>query len=144
MQPMSEDQSGTIRFVTAESAAESEPLFRSMSHDELVRNCIAAQQLIGLQIARAEYHKERADRVTKLGKEIESLCRKYLGLFERIQRQMASTMKEFAGRERRKDRAEIYAGILTAVRETLASAPPVICWPIDDLHSITKTTPEHE
>lgn len=140
---MTQDQASTVKFVTAESAAESEPLFRSMSHDELVRNCLAAQELIGLQIARAEYHKERADRVTKLGKEIDVVCRKYLGLFERIQRQMASTMKEFAGRDQRKDRAEIYAGILTAVRETLAAAPPAISWPIEDLHSVTRTKPEH-
>jgi choline kinase len=133
----------TIKFVTAESAAESEPLFRSLTHDELVQNCIAAQQMIGTQIARAEYHKERADRVSELGKETEMLCRKYLGVFERVERHLSAATKEFAGRDKRKARAEIYANVLASIREILAAAAvalPKINWSsFMDIHPTSET-----
>ena len=127
----------TVKFITAESAVESEPLFRSMSHEELVQNCIAAQKLIGMQIARAEFHKERAEIVTRLCLELERYARRSFSAMEICAKFLNKAATDLSSRPFRKLRAEAYAAARSHLNEIISFPIPPIEMPAGEPYTIT-------
>jgi len=120
-----------IEFIISENPEETEKLFRSMSHEELVANCVAASQTIQNLVEVAELNRRRAEVITDLGRILEKDRRL---LFEAMQKQskgldMAAT--ELAGREKRKDRAELYMELRAHAAAWMERPPSPIQWPAD-------------
>lgn len=110
---------GTVQFITSQNPAEAEKLFRSMSHDDLVANCIAAEKMV-------REHIDRTNEASTNGQAFERMCKRQREFLRRV----AGTF-DTARLAPRAQRRGIYIQTQSNIRELVDIPLPVVDWPSD-------------